>query len=186
MAVGVLKLIEDSSLIPRTLLSEGRAKNEEVDLIEESQEDQNNITLNSRVIKRRLMIKNVNKISIIEVRNRIIEILYRMSEGESRKLLKGLEKWEQSKSADKREHPRKNTSIYAICQTDNNHFRDFTNNVSAGGAFIKTETSLSVNEDIFTTFLHDRFRSPVRASGKIVRIEPKGVGIKFNQIINDI
>jgi hypothetical protein len=137
-------------------------------------------------MKRRSMTNNDYKTSIIEVRNRITEIVYRMSEDENRKLLKGLEKWEKTKSADQREHPRKNTSIYAICQTDNNHFRDFTKNVSAGGVFIGTETRLSVNEDIFATFLHDRFRSPVRVSGKIVRIEPNGVGIKFSKIINNI
>jgi hypothetical protein len=54
MEEGVLELISDNSLIPCTLLSEGRARSEEVDLIEESQENQNSITLNSIVVSRKI------------------------------------------------------------------------------------------------------------------------------------
>jgi hypothetical protein len=40
------------------------------------------------------MTNDDNKIGIKEVRSRISEIISRMSEAESRKLLKGLEKWQ--------------------------------------------------------------------------------------------
>ena len=126
------------------------------------------------------------KMDIKEIRSRISEIISRMSEAESRKLLKGLERWQQSKPPDKRKHPRKYVSIYAICETKNCNFRDFTKNISIGGVFIETETSLSVNEDVFMTLLHSGFEVPIRAGGKIVRVDPKGIGIKFKNTIHSI
>lgn len=127
-----------------------------------------------------------NKMGIKEVRSRISEIISRMTEAESRKLLKGLEKWQQSRPPDKRKHPRKDISIYTICETKDCNFRDFTKNISAGGAFIETETSLSINEDLFMTLLHSSFDVPIRAGGKIVRIDPTGISVKFKNTIHSI
>ncbi len=126
------------------------------------------------------------KMDIKEVRSRISEIISRMSETESRKLLKGLERWQQSRSPEKRKHPRKYVSIFAICETKNCNFRDFTNNTSVGSVFIETETSLSVNEDLFMTLLHSSFEVPIRAGGKIVRVDPKRIGVKFKNTIHSI
>jgi hypothetical protein len=123
---------------------------------------------------------------IKEVRSRISEIISRMSEGESRKLLKGLEKWQQSKPPDKRKHHRKYVSIYAICETKNCNFRNFTKNISVGGVFIETETSISANEDLFMTLLHSSFEIPIRTGGKIVRVDSKGIGVKFKNTIHSI
>jgi len=130
------------------------------------------------------MTNNDIKMDIKEVRSRISEIISGMPE--SRKLLKGLEKWQQSRPTDKRKHPRKYVSIYAICDTKNCNFRDFTKNVSSGGVFIETDTTLSVNEDVFMTLLHSSFEVPIRASGKIVRVDPKGMGVKFKNTIHSI
>ncbi|MCJ7542247.1 MAG: PilZ domain-containing protein [Desulfobacterales bacterium] len=132
------------------------------------------------------MTNDDNKMGIKEVRSCISEIISRMSEDESRKLLKGLEKWQQSKPHDKRKHHRKYASIYAICETKNCNFRDFTKNISAGGVFIETDTTLSVNEDVFMTLLHSSFEVPIRTSGQIVRVDPKGIGVKFKNTINSI
>ena len=132
------------------------------------------------------MTNNDIKMDIKEVRSRISEIISGMPEAESRKLLKGLEKWQQSRPTDKRKHPRKYVSIYAICDTKNCNFRDFTKNVSSGGVFIETDTTLSVNEEVFMTLLHSSFEVPIRASGKIVRVDPKGMGVKFKNTIHSI
>jgi hypothetical protein len=132
------------------------------------------------------MVNDDNIMDIKEIRSRISEIISRMSEAESRKLLKGLEKWQQSRPPDKRKHHRKYVSIYAICETKNRNFRDFTKNISSGGVFIETDTTLSVNEGVFMTLLHSSFEVPIRASGKIVRVDPKGIGIKFKNTIHSI
>ena len=132
------------------------------------------------------MTNNDIKMDIKEVRSRISEIISGMPEAESRKLLKGLEKWQQSRPPDKRKHHRKYVSIYAICETKNCNFRDFTKNVSSGGVLIETNTTLSANEDVFMTLLHSSFEVPIRASGKIVRVDPKGMGVKFKNTIHSI
>ncbi len=136
------------------------------------------------------MENNDNKSSIDEVQARIFQIISTMPEAQQRKLLPGLEKWQskfddkqQSKPKDKRKYSRKPISIYAICETNNCNFRDFTKDVSAGGAFIETKTNLSLDEDLFMTLFHASFETPVKTSGKIARVDPKGVGVKFNKTI---
>ena len=132
------------------------------------------------------MENNNNTSSIAEVQTRIFQIISTMPEAHKRKLLTALEKWQykiddkqRSKPKDKREHSRKPISIYAICETNGYNFRDFTKDVSAGGAFIETKTHLSPDDGLFMTFFHKSLGTPVRSTGKVARVDPKGVGIKF-------
>jgi hypothetical protein len=131
--------------------------------------------------------ENKNNISsITEVQTRIFQIIWTMPEIHKRKLLTGLEKWQskfddeqQSKLIDKREHFRIPVSLYVICQNNGYNFKDFTKDVSAGGIFIETKTKLSLDDALFMTLLHKSLETPVKATGKVVRVEPKGLGIKF-------
>jgi hypothetical protein len=114
-----------------------------------------------------------------------------MTEVQKRKLLIALEKWQskfdeqqESKQKDKRKYYRKPISVYAICETNNRNFRDFTKDISPGGAFIETKIDLSLDEGLFMTLFHTSFEGPVRTSGKIVRVDPKGIGVKFNKTIH--
>ncbi len=131
------------------------------------------------------MTNNNNK-NIKEVRSRIYEIISSMSEAETRKLLKGFEKWQQSKLADKREHSREDTSIYAFFKSNGLSFKDFIKNVSAGGLFIETGIPISVNRELLASFLHPDSGTLIKVAGKIVRIDSKGVGVKFDQPRSDI
>ncbi len=129
---------------------------------------------------------NRKKNSIEEVHFRTSEIISSMSEIEIRKLLKGLEKWQQSKLADKREHSREHTSIYAFFKTNGLSFKDFIKNLSAGGLFIENGIPLSVNRELFISFLHPDSGTLIKVAGKIVRIGSKGIGVKFDQPRSDI
>jgi hypothetical protein len=136
------------------------------------------------------MENNDNKPSIAEVQARIFQIISTMPEAQKRKLLTGLEKWhckfddkQQSKPKEKRKDYREPISIYAICEAKNRDFRDFTKDVSTGGTFIETKTNLNLDEGIIITFFHYSFETPLRTDGKIVRVDPKGVGVKFNKTI---
>ena len=129
---------------------------------------------------------NRKKNSIEEVHSRTSEIIYSMSEIETQKLLKGLEKWQQSKLDDKREHSREHTSIYAFFKTNSLSFRDFIKNLSTGGLFIETGIPLSVNKELFISFLHPDSGTLIKVAGKIVRIDSKGIGVKFDQPRSDI
>ena len=127
-----------------------------------------------------------NKISLSEVQNRIFEIIDSMPEIEMRKLLIGLEKWQQAKQISKREYPRKETSIYALLEFDDLFFSEFIKNISSGGLYIETEAPLSVNKELSIRFLRPDTKSPTRVTGKIVRVDSKGLGIQFDKPRSDI
>jgi hypothetical protein len=136
-----------------------------------------------------------NKPGINEVHDQISELISNMSEAEIQKLLdgmseagiqkllKGLEKRRPSKPADKRKYHRKDSSIYAICETDQCYFRDFIKNVSAEGLFIETETALSAGDEVFISFFHPDSKISIKTTGKIVRVDQKGVGVKLYDTI---
>ena len=136
------------------------------------------------------MENNDNKPSIAEVQARIFQIISTMPEVEKRKLLTGLKKWQskfydkqESKPKEKRKYYREPISIYAICEAKNRDFRDLTKDISTGGTFIETKANLSLDEDLVITLFNTSFETPLRTDGKIVRVGPKGVGVKFNQTI---
>ena len=126
-----------------------------------------------------------------DVRDRLFKVISDFSESQMEKPLHDLEKWEQPEPTEKqeskfpeiREHIRKETSVYGIFETKNGQFRDFTKNVSEGGVLIDPETPLFFREDIFMTLFHKNFTMPVRTNGKVVRVDPDGVGVQFDRII---
>ena len=110
---------------------------------------------------------------------RISGIIDRMSNAEIRNLLKNLEKWSKYKFGDKRKHHRKVSYINAICETNNCYFTDCITNISSGGLFIETGIPLSGNQDIFITFVLPYSKAPTKVTGKMVRVDPKGIGVKL-------
>ncbi len=135
-----------------------------------------------------------DRMRIAELQTRILEIIPTLSEEQMRTLLRSLDKWRQPKSDDaqqpefyeKRRYPRKETSIYTICETDTNNFREYTKNTSSGGVFIEAASSMSVDEEVFMTLFHASFDTPIRARGKIVWVNPKGMGVEFNNPVSRI
>ena len=125
-------------------------------------------------------------LDINEVEARLSELISVMSDSEKRDLLEKLKVWEQSKFENYRDHPRKNTSIYAVCSGQNFYFRDFIKDISSGGLFIETETSLFINQEILVTFFLPDTGTPLKIKGKVVRTDSKGIGVKFNEVIPNI
>lgn len=121
-----------------------------------------------------------------EVEARLSELLSDMSEGEKRDFLEKLEEWLARKQREKRKHPRKRISIYAVCSGYDSYFRDYIQNIGAGGIFIETQTPLFVNQELTTTFFLPGSKTPVKAKGKVVRTDSKGIALEFDEIIPDI
>ena len=69
----------------------------------------------------------------------------------------------------------------AICETKNYNFRDFTKISILVEQIQLNGNTLSINEDLFMTLLHSGFEVPIRAGGKIVRVDPKGMGCKVQE-----
>ena len=107
--------------------------------------------------------------------------------------LPSLEQWEHESTEgndpnnfQQRKHPRQDVSIYGIFDTTYSRFRTSTKNISVSGALIDPDTDLSLYEYMFVTLFHRKFKSPVRTRGKVVRVDPDGIGIQFNREISII
>lgn len=125
---------------------------------------------------------NINiddNISLSEVTERVFKIISNLSEANKQKALKYLEKLQQSQPAEKREYERKHLSIYAVCSAGSLSFKDFIRNISLGGLFIETKTPLKINTELLIHFLHSDFVPLIKATGEIVWVDIKGIGVKF-------
>ena len=119
-----------------------------------------------------------------DVRERLFKVISDFSESQMEKPLQSLEQWENgTNTPDKREHLRKDTSVYGIFETIDSQFRASTKNVSMGGILIDPEIHLSFHDHISMTFFHRKLNIPIRSNGKVVRVDSDGVGIQFDRVI---
>ena len=132
------------------------------------------------------MVDNDTKLTTKEVEARLSTIISNMSETEKRELLERLEKWEESRFQENRKDHRRDTSIYAVFSGQDCYFRDYIKDISAGGLFIETETALFVNQELVITFFLPDAGKPIKIKGKVVRTDPKGFGIKFDERLPDV
>jgi len=132
------------------------------------------------------MANNDNKFSSEEVYDRILVIISSLSEEQRRKLLSGLEKWQQFNFAEKRKYHRKKTFIRAECSLNRCTFTDFIQNLSASGLFIESRFPFFIGEELSLTFSLTDIEDPVKITGKIVRVDSKGIGVQFEELLPDI
>ena len=132
------------------------------------------------------MDKNDTKLEIQEVRARLHELISNMSEAGARELLKELEKRDQSTTSDKRKYPRKQVFSYVECVGDGCEFSDFIQDISAGGLFVETQIPFFIGQKLTMTFSFPDADRPTQTTGKVVRIDSKGLGVKFDEPIPDI
>jgi Tfp pilus assembly protein PilZ len=126
------------------------------------------------------MAKTRNEHSLEEAKASITEIVSAMSESELEKFLTVLEKW-WNFNRGKREHARKDLSVYALFMVGNYFFRDYITNISAGGLFLETKTPATVDEKVTIAFTLSDNEDPIEVEGKIVRVKPNGFGVKFDE-----
>ena len=127
------------------------------------------------------MANNWNELSLEEIKARINEIVFTMSELELKKFLAALEKWWKFNRG-KREHSRENQSINALFMIGSDFFRDCITNISPGGLFIETKAPVAVGEAVTIAFRpSENTDNTIEVEGKIVRVKPNGFGVKFNE-----
>lgn len=132
------------------------------------------------------MTNNDNKIGREEVYSKILTIISILSEAQMRKLLKSLEKWQQTKFDEKRKYPRKQTFIWTECSANSRFFTDFIQNLSVSGLFIETQFPFFVGEELSMTFSFPGTDDPIKITGKIVRVDSNGIGVQFDELLSDI
>ncbi len=117
------------------------------------------------------------------VKSRLIKLINSMSEHQCNKFLQRSEAWREQ---DRRRHPRKGCSISVNCATDEQGFKGFIKDISAGGVFIETQGDFTVGKEISLTFSSPHQQEPVKVAGEIVRNNPQGIGVEFNKAIKGL
>jgi len=62
---------------------------------------------------------------------------------------------------------------------DDHYYRDFIQDISETGLFIKTSHTFSVGQTIVMTFISPDQQRPYKINGEIIRVHTDGVGVKF-------
>ena len=78
----------------------------------------------------------------------------------------------------------KNQLLLANCKTVDTDFNEYIQDLSSGGAFIQTNKKLTIGQEIAMTISLPSSRKALKATGEIVRVSPKGVGVEFKIIFN--
>jgi len=111
-----------------------------------------------------------------EVRAFLFEMIDRMSESEMRQLLNELE---ERQNKERRSCRRKDFSTMVDYNVADRYYRDFIQNISERGVFIKTSETFSKGQETLMTFMSPDYQKPFKIKGEIVRLHPDGVGVKF-------
>jgi len=117
-----------------------------------------------------------NELSINEVRAFIFEIIDGMSEDEMRRLLKELE---ERQNKERRHYDRKDFFRIIDYTVEDRYYRDFIQDISGSGLFIKTSQKFSLGQTIIMTFMSLDYQKHFKIRGEIIRIHPDGIGVKF-------
>ena len=65
-------------------------------------------------------------------------------------------------------------------------YEDFLQDVSAGGVFIETRALFSVGQTLTLTFPLPGHHHYITVSGEIVRTSGDGIGVKFDEAVQDL
>lgn len=82
---------------------------------------------------------------------------------------------------DPRKHPRTPYRKIMLFTADNRNYKGFITDISRGGAFIITKNKFSLGQMIHLVIAVDGKKKDVKLKGWVVRLNPKGVGIKFDR-----
>ncbi len=89
----------------------------------------------------------------------------------------------------KRQHERIDLLEIIEYSVDEQYYRDFFQDISESGLFIRTSNSFPIGKEIFMSLMSSEQERPIKIKGEIVRLLPDGVGVKFkieSQVQSDI
>ncbi|MGB2929240.1 MAG: PilZ domain-containing protein [Desulfobacterales bacterium] len=117
-----------------------------------------------------------NRLDRNEIRASIFEIVNRMSDDEMLALLKELR---ERQYRERRKYNRIDFFTIIDYSAGDQYYRDFIQDMSNSGVFIKTSQKFSVGQIIRMTFMSRDYQKPFKINGEIVRASPDGIGVKF-------
>ena len=152
------------------LVSEGGLKPSQLSGLNDFIEDR---TINKDVFKLKA---TENELGRDEISALISKEISRMSDVEIRQFYQEFQEKQDGKS---RRHDRKDFFMVVDYSVNEQYYRDFIQDISESGMFIKTSQTFSVGQNIQMTFMSPDYQKPFKIKGEIVRVHTDGVGVKF-------
>ena len=110
---------------------------------------------------------------------RLFELIKRMPEDEQLALLKELgERF----SKGRRKHEREPFFMVADYSTENRVYRDYIQNLSAGGVFIETHMPFTSGQEVSLAFPLPNYQKYIKIIGEVARVTPQGIGVVFKMV----
>lgn len=81
-----------------------------------------------------------------------------------------------------RKHPRRQFPKPVVFATRNQYYQGTIGNISRGGAFISTKEGFALGQKIKMIIPDTKYEKDTLIKGRIVRLGPSGVGVKFTGI----
>ncbi len=125
-----------------------------------------------------------DNLSETENRKDLSLLISSIPETERRYLLKKLVNWYHSKSIELREYPRIPFSIPVEHTSNGVNFIYFIQNISNDGVFIQTDDNFHIYQQIIMSFSLPKVEKDITVSGKVFRVDSRGIGVKFDELID--
>lgn len=113
-----------------------------------------------------------------ELTDRLLQAVGKLSPQRKKMLEELLKEWER---LDYREDSRIPCFLPVDYSTKDRVYQDFINNLSNGGVFIETATSLKMGQTISLIFTVPSLQKTFKIAGTIIRTEQDGIGVKFSK-----
>ena len=137
----------------------------------------------SEAERRELQVILIDNLSGAKDQKDLSLLISSISEKKRRQLLKKLINWYDSKHLELRKYPRKTLLIPVEHHSNGVSYIYFIQNISNSGAYIQTDGSFSIGQEIALTFSIPKVRTDITVRGKVVRIDNRGIGVKFDEPI---
>lgn len=110
---------------------------------------------------------------------RLFEMIKRMPEDEQLALLKELG---ERLSKGRRKHEREPFFMVADYSAEDRVYRDYIQNVSAGGVFIETHMPFTSGQEVSLAFPLPNYKKYIKIIGEVARVTPQGIGVVFKLV----
>jgi len=113
---------------------------------------------------------------------RLLEVIKAMSEDEQSALLKELE---ERLFKGRRKHEREPFFMAVDYSTEDRLYKDYIQDISAGGVFIETRIPFRAGQEVSLTFPLPNFQKYIKIMGEVARVTTRGIGVKFKTVDQD-
>ena len=112
---------------------------------------------------------------------RLVELVHKMSTGRLKAVLGQLERdtSEKSTAESERRHVRVDCFVSVDYTDSEKIFKDYIEDISTSGVFIKSREAFSVGEEIVLSMSLSREGSAFKIPAVVVRAAPDGIGVRF-------